>query len=295
MRYFWAIFFVVSAGAAGAQIGPQQVGPQQVIAPTPADKKIAQAKAEVEKVAALVQAGALPRVRLEQAEMDVADAQDDAVLQRTLYGELPVQNLNEQMGEEMVAAAQRRLERQMVKITQARKLLADGVIAQSTLTPLEEELALRQLNLNLAHSRAKLIGELAALARYEQSMLAVSAAMRLEYRDSVMKGMEHFEGTGVFLESRDLKPIETAYARKFEHALPISADGETALHRSLGFDHRGRVDVAVNPQAREGIWLRRYLKSRGIPYYAFTRAMPGKATAAHIHIGPGSTRLHNAD
>ena len=37
--------------------------------------------------------------------------------------------------------------------------------------------------------------------------------------------------------------------------------------------------------------MRRYLKSRQIPYYAFTHAIPGKATAAHIHIGPGSTRL----
>ena len=71
--------------------------------------------------------------------------------------------------------------------------------------------------------------------------------------------------------------------------------GETDLHRSMGMDHSGRVDVAVNPGDPEGVWLRRYLKSRGIPYYAFTRAMRGKATAAHIHIGPGSTRLHNAD
>ena len=70
---------------------------------------------------------------------------------------------------------------------------------------------------------------------------------------------------------------------------------ETDLHRALGFDHSGRVDVAVNPSDPEGIWIRRYLKSRKIPYYAFTHAMRGKATAAHIHIGPGSTRLHSAD
>jgi hypothetical protein len=77
--------------------------------------------------------------------------------------------------------------------------------------------------------------------------------------------------------------------------LPISAEGETNLHRALGFDHRGRVDVAINPNASEGMWLRHYLQSLKIPYYAFTRAIRGKATAAHIHIGPGSTRLQNAD
>ncbi len=59
------------------------------------------------------------------------------------------------------------------------------------------------------------------------------------------------------------------------------------MHRALGFDHRGRVDVAVVPSAPEGIWLRQYLQSRKIPYYAFSRAIPGKATAAHIHIGHG--------
>ena len=113
--------------------------------------------------------------------------------------------------------------------------------------------------------------------------------------DLVTDDMEHFEGAGDFLESRDLKPIEFAFAKQFDRELPISADGETSLHRALGLDHRGRVDVAVAPNTPEGIWLRGYLKARNIPYYAFTHAMPGKATAAHIHIGPGSTRLSNAD
>ena len=45
------------------------------------------------------------------------------------------------------------------------------------------------------------------------------------------------------------------------------------------------------PGAPEGVWLREYLQSRRIPYYAFSHAIPGKATAAHIHIGPGSTHL----
>jgi hypothetical protein len=92
-----------------------------------------------------------------------------------------------------------------------------------------------------------------------------------------------------------LKPLAVAFKKKFDHPLPISAEGETDLHRAMGFDHTGRVDVAVNPRDPEGVWLRRYLKSRQIPYYAFTRAIRGKATAAHIHIGTGSTRLHNAD
>jgi len=154
---------------------------------------------------------------------------------------------------------------------------------------------MRRMNLNLAHSRSRLMGELAAMSKYEASMREIQEVTRVEYHDVFTKGMEHYEGGGTFQTSHDLKPLETAFEKKFYHALPISAIGETDLHRAMGLDHAGRIDVALNPGAPEGVWLRRYLKSRGIPYYAFTRAMRGKATAAHIHIGPGSTRLHNAD
>jgi hypothetical protein len=103
--------------------------------------------------------------------------------------------------------------------------------------------------------------------------------------------MEHFDGRATFDEARDLRPIMEAFEAQFERPLPISADGETDVHRALGFDHRGRIDIALHPNAPEGIWLRRYLRSRNIPYYAFTSAVAGKSTAAHIHIGPGSTPL----
>jgi hypothetical protein len=260
-----------------------------------ANKRIELAKQELEKVSNLVQAGALPRIRQEQAELDIADAQDDAILAHTLYGEMPLKDVTDKLLEDIVAAAQRRVERQQVRVDLARKLVLDGVTAQSTVTPLEEELSMRRMNLNLAHSRSRLMGELAAMSKYEASMREIQEATRIEYHDVFTKGMEHYEGGAAFEAAHDLRPLETAFERKFSHALPISALGETDLHRSMGMDHSGRVDVALNPGEPEGVWLRRYLKSRGIPYYAFTRAMRGKATAAHIHIGPGSTRLHNAD
>jgi hypothetical protein len=260
-----------------------------------ANKGVELAQQELDRVHRLVDAGALPRVRLEQAEQDLADAQDNAILERTLYGELPVQDLNDKLIDDMVAAAQRRVERQQARVDAANKLVAGGIAAQSTLAAPEQELALRRMNLDLAHSRAHVMGELATLARFEKSILEIQNATNVEHRDVFTPGMEHYEGTGNFNESRDLRPLAVAFAKKFDRPLPVSAEGETDLHRALGFDHTGRVDVAVNPGDAEGIWLRRYLKSRKIPYYAFTRAFPGRATAAHIHIGPGSTRLHSAD
>ena len=285
-----SIVLLLSLGVLAAFGETKPDSPQAI-----ANKQIELAKQELEKVTGLVQAGALPRIRLEQAQQDVADAEDDAILRSSLYGELPAQDLTEQLADDMVAAAQRRVERQLARIEQARKLVDDGVAAQATLTPLQEDLTIRQMNLNLAHSRARLVNELVAMAKFEKSMQSIQNATRIEYRDMFSKGMEHYEGNGAFQESRDLKPLAIAFQKKFDHPLPISAEGETSLHRAWGFDHRGRVDVAINPNDQEGIWLRRYLKSKKIPYYAFTRAMRGSATAAHIHIGPGSTRLHNAD
>ena len=101
---------------------------------------------------------------------------------------------------------------------------------------------------------------------------------------------ERFDGDGVFT-STDFRRVESAFTMHFARPLPVSAMGETAVHRALGFDHRSRVDVAVHPDQPEGVWLREYLNQNRIPYFAFRQAVPGKATGAHIHIGPMSTRL----
>ena len=97
------------------------------------------------------------------------------------------------------------------------------------------------------------------------------------------------------LGNEDFKAIVIAYEKQFSKPMPISAKGETEVHRSMGYDHRGRVDVALNPDQQEGVWLRRYLINSKIPYFAFRRQIPGKATAAHIHIGPPSLPLRSAD
>ena len=255
-----------------------------------ANKRVEQARQELQKITQLVEAGAVARVRLDQAQQDLEDAQDELVLARTLYGDPLSKDLNSQLAEQMIAAAQRRVDRQQQRLDQARKLIDAGVATQMSLTPLEQDLALRQANLNLARSRVHVMDEMAELSKFEKSIADLQD--RPDTVDSIEGGMEHYAGGGRFVAARDMKPIEKAFAKKFDRPLPISAMGETDLHRSLGLDHRGRVDVAVNPTNDEGVWLRDYLKSRKIPYYAFTHAMPGKATAAHIHIGPGSTRLH---
>jgi hypothetical protein len=109
-----------------------------------------------------------------------------------------------------------------------------------------------------------------------------------------MPVMTRFAGGGQFSNS-DFKRVVLAYEKEFERKLPVSARGETALHRSMGFNHAGRVDVAVNPDQAEGKWLMQYLEKSNIPYFAFRYRVAGQATAPHIHIGPPSTRLRASD
>jgi len=265
-----------------------------------ADRGIQLAQLELSRVKELVDLGALPRVRVEQAEANLEDAKDQAIVAHNLYGDLPDQGASEQASTELIAAAERRFERQKARFEDAQKMVDAGVAARSFLAPFEAELTARETTLDLAHLRARLMADRAAMVQQAAQQQArqpkvppVFVPAPLEGSELLAPGEEHYEGSGEFNEARDLPVLELAFSTKFDRALPISAEGETEVHRALGFDHRGRVDVAVVPDGAEGTWLRQYLQTRKIPYYAFSRAIPGRATAAHVHIGPGSTRLNN--
>jgi hypothetical protein len=287
------LVLLLSLGAlillAGTLAWPAEASPD-ASAGTSANKGIELAQQELARVVELVAMGALPRLRVEQAEANLEDAKDEVVLAHDLYGDLPEKGATQEASAEMIAAAQRRLDRQQARLDEARKMVDAGVAARSYLAPFEAELTARQTSLDLAHLRAHLMADRAAMAQ-QPAVPPVIVPAPPDNSDLFAEGMEHYEGDGVFNEFRDLPPLELAFAGKFDRPLPISAEGETEVHRALGFDHRGRVDVALVPGGPEGVWLREYLQMRRIPYYAFSHAIPGKATAAHIHIGPGSTRL----
>ncbi|HZU24273.1 MAG TPA: hypothetical protein VFA04_02055 [Bryobacteraceae bacterium] len=272
MRQFRACFLAFAAIPAFAQAAADKLATEQLDL----------ANQETARISSLVDAGALPRTRLAQAQDQLADLQDQLVIQHTLYGPSTVENLSEKDAQDMVAAAQRRVDRENARIADTQKLIDTGIVARNALEPLRQELSLRQTTLDLANARAQLLRELVASAHLETG--ATPGA-------TPFSGVEeHFNGKGT-LTAADIRGIETAFSKQFLHPLPISAFGETAVHRALGFDHRGRVDVALSPDQKEGEWLRQYLEAKNIPFYAFRAAVAGKATGAHIHIGPGSTRL----
>jgi hypothetical protein len=257
--------------------------------PNAATLDVMRAQANLERMRGLVQAGAVAQSKLAEAEEALGDAQDDEILRGTLYGRLTVQDLTEKQSEDMVGAAERRYDRQKTKVERYQNLVKAGVLARAEIEPLQMELDSRRFAVYLARNRARLLEELAAMANTESALM-----QREETTVHDSRVIQHFDGDGVFSPT-DLQKVQAAYESRFHKPLPISANGETSVHRALGFDHRGRVDVALNPDQQEGTWLLAYLQKHDIPYYAFRAALPGKATGPHIHLGPGSTRLRAAD
>jgi hypothetical protein len=242
------------------------------------------AKSEIERLRSLVAAGAAPRNDLVKAEAQMADAEDAAFLRKTLYG----QDLTAEQADEMIAAAGRRLDRREKTLEASEKLVAAQVAAPNSLEAERSDVEMSKKEFALAETRAKLTRELAEMARAEEDL----DQKLTQHPSEAGLVAERFDGDGAF-STAQLARVENAFEAKFRKSLPVSANGETAVHRALGFDHRGRVDVAVMPDAPEGVWLREYLMEHKIPYFAFRHAVPGKATGAHVHIGPGSTRIRN--
>lgn len=247
------------------------------------------APADLERVRALVEAGAAPRAALDKAMAGIEDQKDETILRETLYGTLKLEEITPEQTRQMVEAAERRVARKRARLEELKPLVDQGIFARAQLEPIEQDLKDREETLRLARSRASFLDEMAAMVRREEELA--------QLEDSSVEPRpvrERFDGAGSF--SRDhMKKLVLAYEKEFTRPLPVSANGDTAFHRAMGFDHRGRIDIAVSPDAPEGVWLRKFLEQERIPYYAFRDAVRGAASGAHIHIGPPSMRIKVAD
>ena len=249
---------------------------------------VTQARQNLARVSEQVNAGLLAASKVPEAQEAIEDALDQDVLDRTLYGRVEIEDLSEHQASEMQAAAKRRFDRAQVKVDRGKDLIATGVAAPGMFAEITAELARRRETLNQAKTRADLLTQIVEIAREEVAPVHDDAL------PGIWKAREFVDGDHL-LEAQDIKDITLAYESKFHEPFPVSARGATAVHRAMGFDHTGRIDVAVNPDSPEGVWLRAYLEAKEIPYYAFRAAIPGKATAPHIHIGPGSIRIRPTD
>jgi hypothetical protein len=224
MRFLSGLILVVCATCAFAQ--------------TEDPPEVMRAKAGIERLRSLVEAGVIPRVQLAQAEAAVADAEDAALLRRTVYGN----DLTDEQVDEMLAAAGRRLERRKQALENGRKLVDRGVASLLSLTPLLEELDGARKEQDLAESRARLVRELAQMARAEELLESKLNHEPQEVRELA----DRYDGDGVF-NMGTFSRVELDFEKQFGKPLPVSAMGETAVHRSLGFDHRGGLTSRSTP------------------------------------------------
>lgn len=247
---------------------------------------VLQAKLEVDRVQRMVSAGALPRKALEDARAGLIEAKDRDVIQATLFSKDGLQSLTDEQATQMMGAAERQVKRAQERVAAAKKRVDEGVAPLTSLTPYLEDFDRHRLIYGQAVSHARLLHELQEMIKAEREL---QSKLETLSNPGTAKGYTNYkyDGNGAF-SALHLRAIEIGFAKQFRKMMPISAKGDTESHRVMGYDHRGRVDVAVLPDSNEGTWLRRQLELMRIPYIAFRTFVPGQATGAHIHIGPPS-------
>lgn len=188
-----------------------------------------------------------------------------------------------------VVELQKEDEKRAAELVEKRKTLLDlGVIAKKEVGESEDA---------LAAVRSKIAASEKQIEEIDQLVAEVNAAEQLAKMPQAAPGS--FRSNGVLIRyvgsSRwamsDFSKIDAFFRLKFAHPLPVSAMGQTETHNRLGFDHREAIDVAVHPDSAEGQSLIAYLQGQGISFIAIRSPIPGSATGAHIHIGPGSKRI----
>jgi hypothetical protein len=170
-------------------------------------------------------------------------------------------------------------------VEKRKELLAQAIISKKELE--ESERALSAAQDKVANTKRQMA---------ESDTLIAEATAEAEL---AKLGPGAYQATGAMIRYNgpahwvltDAAKVQGFFALRFNHALPISAFGQTAVHDHMGFDHHNAMDVAVSPDSSEGQALMAYLRSVGIPFIAFRYAVPGSATGAHIHIGYPSHRL----
>ncbi len=240
----------------------------------------AQADPDMSRIRDLVRAGALPRRALVDAQNTVLKRQYRETLTRTLLKA----SLRRDEIETMLEAADGLLRLARDEFTMISARVEAGALPAQHLQVAKDSLEVAERQSELAAQRADLIREIQRIAAAE-TYLEELEGEEMAYR---------FEGFNQY-EMEALNDVAEMYMHTFGHAPPVSADGATDLHRAMGLDHTGRIDVALHPDSEEGSFLTYMLESLGIPYIAFRSAIPGQSTGPHIHVGPPSDRIQPAD
>ena len=177
-------------------------------------------------------------------------------------------------------------------ITKLKELYQDGLISRLQFESATQELTeihhkVEETRKQLAATDALVVESIA-----ETETGSVTDFEALPRSGTLLKKVAYIRNKGsVDWSVSDVGKIDKFFQARFKRPLPIAAHGQSELHTRWGYDHRNAIDVGVHPDSREGLALMSYLSGQGIPFMAFRRAVPGSATAPHIHIGKSSQKV----
>jgi len=193
--------------------------------------------------------------------------------------------------EKLVAIYQKNVTEAEEKLTMARKLQSEGLIARSQLeenerllTLAKEKVAETQRQMDGADNQiANVLVEAKADEELARNLkLAKNGVIRTS-------SFIRFTGASGWVIGEAWK-IQRFFSDSFNKPLPIAVFGQGAIHERWRLDHRNAMDISLHPDSVEGQALMGFLQKNGIPFSAFRSAIPGTATGPHIHIGRPSHR-----
>lgn len=188
-----------------------------------------------------------------------------------------------------VLELQERDVKELAELHEKRKaLLAESIISKKEVDESEQAWAVAQSKVADTRKQMADADTLIAEAKAEEQLAKLGPSRIGAYQTTA--ALIRYNGPARWVLT-DAAKVQSFFAMKFNHALPISAFGQTPVHNHLGFDHHNSIDVAVTPDSAQGQALMAYLRSAGIPFIAFRYAVAGSATGAHIHIGYPSKRV----
>src|SRR6266850_4197296 len=177
------------------------------------------------------------------------------------------------------------------RVSQSKKLFADGLISQREVD--QTERALADAKLKVTETQTQIAG---ADTQIAQVLIEIEGDKQIAKLGRVPKGgliktssFIRFNGAGSWVLAQAGK-IESFFQQTFKRPLPIAVFGQGAIHNQWHLDHRNAMDLSLNPDGPEGQALIEFLRRNGIPFSAFRGAIPGVATGPHIHIGMPSHR-----
>lgn len=177
------------------------------------------------------------------------------------------------------------------RLTQTKKLFADGLVSQHDVE--QSEHALADANLKVTEAQTQISG---ADTQIAQVLIEIEGDKEMAKLGPIPKGglikttsFIRFSGAGSWVLSQSGK-IESFFQQTFKRPLPIAVFGQGSIHNQWHLDHRNAMDISLNPDGPEGQALIEFLRRNGIPFSAFRGAIPGVATGPHIHIGMPSHR-----